>query len=61
MKRPYTEQAKTFVNAIKTIADKPENLDNLENYLSIHFQKWLATWATTPDGIAEELEAFASL
>lgn len=32
-----TECAKVFIEAIKTIAEKPENIDNLECYLEKHF------------------------
>lgn len=58
---PQTENAKTFINAIKTIAEKPENLDNLESYLSIHFSKWLEKYANTPEKIAGELKQFAEM
>ena len=36
-KAAQAKAAEDFVNAIKTIANKPENLDNLESYLSYHF------------------------
>ena len=32
-----TERAKVFIEAIKTIAEKSENIDNLECYLENHF------------------------
>ena len=32
-----TECAKVFIEAIKTIAEKSENIDNLECYLEKHF------------------------
>ena len=34
-KEAQAKAAADFVNAIKTISNKPENLDNLESYLSI--------------------------
>lgn len=53
--------AQKFINAIKTIATKPSNLDNLENYLSRHFQKWLERYANDPENITAELENFANM
>lgn len=50
-----------FINAIKTIASKPENLDNLESYLSYHFAEWLEKFANTPEGIAAEMREFAEM
>lgn len=37
--------AADFCAAIKEIASKPENLDNLESYLSAHFAAWLQKYA----------------
>lgn len=53
--------AHQFVEAIKTIAEKPENLDNLECYLSHHFDVWLEKWADTPEGLTYEMKAFAEM
>lgn len=50
-----------FVNAIKIIANKPENLDNLESYLSYHFAEWLEKYANTPEDIAAEMREFAEM
>ena len=50
-----------FVAAIKEIAGKPENLNNLESYLSHHFTEWLREYANTPDGMAAEMKEFASM
>jgi hypothetical protein len=33
--------AAQFVEAIKAIASKPENLNNLQHYLGMHFDIWL--------------------
>lgn len=57
----YEEEAATFVNAIRTIAGKPENLENLELYLSHNFATWLEKYAWSPDNIAEELKNFAEM
>lgn len=54
-----TECAKVFIEAIKTIADKPENLDNLESYLECHFNEWLEKFANNPEGLAYEMKSFA--
>ena len=42
--RISSQNAKIFIKAIKTIALKPDNLDNLETYLSYHFTEWLEKW-----------------
>lgn len=57
----YEEQAIQFCDAIRTLANKPENLDNLESYLTYHFDKWLEIWAGTPEKIAAEMKAFAEM
>lgn len=54
------EYAKQFCEAIKTLAEKPANLDNLESYLSQHFNEWLRKFATTPEDMVTEMKAFAS-
>ena len=53
--------AHVFVSAIKEISKKPENLDNLEGYLSQHFQEWLKKYASDPVSISEELKSFAEM
>ena len=53
--------ASAFVAAIKTIASKPENLNNLEHYLTYHFTEWLCKYANTPEGIAAEMREFANM
>ena len=60
-KEAQAKAAADFVNAIKTIANKPENLDNLESYLSYHFAEWLEKYANTPEDIAAEMLEFAEL
>ena len=56
-----TECAKVFIEAIKTIAGKPENIDNLECYLRNHFDEWLKKYADTPEGLAYEMKSFAEM
>ena len=60
-KEAQAKAAADFVNAIKTIANKPENLDNLESYLSYHFSEWLEKYANTPEDIAAEMREFAEM
>ena len=59
--RKYEEQATQFCEAIRTLANKPENLDNLESYLTYNFDKWLTTWANSPVSLAEEMKEFAEM
>lgn len=61
MKRQYEQTAKQFCEALQTIAGKPQNLENLEHYLSIHFSEWLEKYANRPENIAAELQAFATM
>lgn len=60
-KETQAKAAADFVNAIKTIANKPENLDNLESYLSYHFSEWLKKYANTHEDIAAEMREFAEM
>ena len=53
--------AKAFVNVIKELASNQKKLDNLENYLSEHFDIWMEKYANTPEGIIYELKGFAEI
>lgn len=53
--------ASDFCAAIAEIAGKPENLANLESYLSYHFPAWLEKWASTPEDMACEMKEFAGM
>lgn len=55
------EAAKKFIEAIKEIANKENNLDNFESYLSFHFDKWFKKYANTPEGLTAELKNFATM
>lgn len=59
--RKYEKQAAEFCKAIRTLANNTENLENLESYLSCHFEKWLKAWANTPEGLAAEMKEFAEM
>jgi len=61
MERKHEQTAKQFCEALRTIAGKPENLDNLELYLSMHFPEWLEKFANTPENITAELRQFAEM
>ena len=55
------QTAKQFCEALQAIAGKPQNLENLEYYLSIHFSEWLSKFANTPEEITAELKQFAEM
>ena len=55
------QTAKQFCEALQAIAGKPQNLENLEYYLSIHFSEWLSKFANTPEEITAELKQFAKM
>lgn len=59
--KKYTVEAAQFCNAIRELASKPENLQNLESYLEWHFDKWMEKYASTPDDIAAEMSSFAQM
>ena len=59
--KKYTVEAAQFCNAIRELANKPENLQNLESYLEWHFDKWLEKYASTPDCIAAQLSTYAQM
>ena len=61
MERKHEQTAKEFCKALRTIAGKPENLDNLESYLSYHFAEWMNKYANTPENITAELKSFADM
>ena len=60
-KRKYEDDAKTVVEAIKALAKNEEALDDFEYYLSLHFAAWLEKFASTPGGMASELNSFAHI
>lgn len=53
--------AKIFCDAIRTIAEKPENIDNMESYLTYGFSKWLKKYANNPEDFAMEMKMFAEM
>ena len=61
MERHYEKEARRFCKAIKTLAENQSSLDNLESYLSSHFDEWLKKFANTPEDIACEMEEFSKI
>ena len=59
--RKYKEQAAEFCEAICTLANNTENLENLESYLSQHFSEWISKWANTPEKLVAEMKMFAEM
>lgn len=55
------ECAKMFCDAIRTMVKKPENIHNLENYLSCNFDIWIKKYANDPESLAEEMKSFAEM
>jgi truncated hemoglobin YjbI len=55
------ESAHVFIEAIREIASKVDNLNNLESYLAHHFDKWIEKFANTPENIAAEMKSFAEM
>lgn len=53
--------AADFIEAIKTLASKPENLENLQFYLEQHFPVWMKKFAYDPDCLAAEMKEFANM
>ena len=50
--KKYTIEAAQFCDAIRELANKPENLQSLESYLEWHFDKWLEKNWKNAAGIA---------
>ena len=61
MENKYEKAAAAFCDAIRTIAAKPDNLENLECYLSYHFGPWMEKYAGYPEGLTSELASFAEM
>ena len=56
-----TECAKMFCNAIRRMANCPDAIDNLESYLSYHFDEWMKKWANCPTDLAAEMKEFSQI
>lgn len=61
MDRPFEKEASIFCTAILDLAARPEAVENLESYLSMHFAEWLEEYAHDPGNMAQELRDFSML
>lgn len=61
MERNYEELANLFCASIKKLASNEDAINNMESYLSYHFDSWMKKWAHDPEGITGELENFAKM
>lgn len=57
----YGKEAEIFEDAIKKLANKPDNLDNFISYLSRHFQTWLNLYTNNPTDFVAEIKHFAEM
>ena len=61
MNEIYKKEAVIVAQTIRELASNPDNLDNLESYLSMHFGEWLKRFANSPENMAAELKNFARM
>ena len=55
------ETTKILIEALKRFAENPGALENFESYLTYCSDQWLATYASTPAGLAAELDHFSKI
>lgn len=55
------KNAKIFCKAIKDLASDENSINNLECYLTHHFDAWMVKFANTPENISNELKHFATI
>ena len=55
------ENAVLTCKAIKELANNEAALENLQSYLTQHYDIWLQKYASTPDGLTTELIQFANI
>lgn len=53
--------AHELVEAIRTFAENPDNLENFESYLSYHFDAWMKKYAYNPESLVAEFKSFAEM
>ena len=61
LERDDSDYAEAFCAAIRKLAARPANLDNMETYLSRHFAEWLTKYARTPEELTAEMQNFAEM
>lgn len=57
----YEQEAKSFCEAVRILASHEDRLENLEAYLSRFFKAWLEKFASTPEGLADDMLFFANM
>lgn len=57
----FNQLAHEFAEAIRLFAEKPDNIDNLESYLSRHFEAWMEKYAYDPETLTSEMKHFAAM
>lgn len=57
----FNQLAHEFAEAVRLFAEKPDNIDNLESYLSRHFEAWMEKYAYDPETLTSEMKHFAAL
>lgn len=53
--------ARELANVLREFAEKPQNIDNFENYLENHFIAWERTFANTPKKMIGDMKNFAEM
>ena len=61
MNGKFEKLAHEFAEAIRLFAEKPDNIDNLESYLSYHFDVWMEKYAYNPEELTSEMKQFAAM
>ena len=47
--------------ALTNFSKNPENIENFCLYLEHHFSQWLTKYASTPEGLTEEMQHFSKM
>lgn len=53
--------ARELANVLREFAEKPQNINNFENYLENHFIAWERTFANTPKKMIGDMKNFAEM
>lgn len=53
--------AKQIADVLRKFAEKPQNIDNFENYLENCFTGWKEKFANTPEKMIEDMKHFAEM
>ena len=59
--KKYEKEAMIFSEALKNFAKNPDAIDNIENYLSYHFETWIEKYAKDPYSMASDLLHFSKI